>query len=191
MATNLKNIENFFEENINITVPASTNVSLYPKTPDEIIKKAKDLGIGIFPLDIYCVIKKIFSIKIYETDIGKDVSGFLEKIGNTWAIYVNRNESEYRKRFTLAHELGHYILHREIPNNSLAFRDQIFFRDENTSPQEKEANKFAANLLMPQDDFLKAIKDGDNPILKLADKFKLSTAAVRYRAYQLGLIKSY
>ena len=64
MATNLKNIENFFEENINITVPASTNVSLYPKTPDEIIKKAKDLGIGIFPLDIYCVIKKIFSITI-------------------------------------------------------------------------------------------------------------------------------
>jgi Zn-dependent peptidase ImmA (M78 family) len=129
-------------------------------------------------------------MKIIYKDLGKWDSGFLEKIDDQWCIYINQYESVPRQRFTIAHELGHFILHSdEYANTSI--HDQIFFRDENTSPMEREANDFASGLLMPKDIFYTYIQEGVNTISALADKFKLSTPAVKYRAYKLGLIPEY
>lgn len=193
MATNLSNLNNFFKENSStISSDKKNNIDVEFKTINEIRKAAKEKGIQTTPLDIKSVIEHIFHIKICETDLGKSVSGFLEKIGDSWVIYINKYENEYRKRFTLAHELGHFISHKDNYDiGGAIIKDQIFFRDENTDEKEQQANNFAAELLMPEDEFKNFIKRGDNTILKLADRFQLSTAAVRYRAYKLGLISSY
>lgn len=192
MATDLSNLNNFFRENSSAFSEKKINdIDVKIKTINEIREKAKEQGIQTTPLDIKSVIEHVFHIKICETDLGKSVSGFLEKIGGSWVIYVNKYENEYRKRFTLAHELGHFISHKDNYASGAIVKDQIFFRDENTDEKEQQANNFAAELLMPEDEFKSFINKGDNTILKLADRFQLSTAAVRYRAYKLGLISSY
>lgn len=193
MATNLSNLEDFFSEN-HIT-KKKTNNSLpieCTSSISEILKKAKELHINTDPLDIYAVVKKIFHIEIKEDKFGKNVSGFLERIGEKWCIFINQNESNLRKRFTIAHELGHFVKHRDkymISGSSIP--DLIFFRDNTIDPIEKEANDFAADLLMPKDVFIEKIKSGYNTLDKLSEAFQLSTSAVKYRAYKLGLISEY
>ncbi len=192
MATDLSNLNNFFKEDSPAFSEKKLNdIDVNINTINEIRKAAREQGIQTTPLDIKSVIEHVFHIKICETDLGKSVSGFLEKIGNSWVIYINKYENEYRKRFTLAHELGHFISHKDNYASGAIIKDQIFFRDENTDEKEQQANNFAAELLMPEDEFKNFIEKGDNTILKLADRFQLSTAAVRYRAYKLGLISSY
>ncbi|MCQ2106585.1 MAG: ImmA/IrrE family metallo-endopeptidase [Fibrobacter sp.] len=92
-----------------------------------------------------------------------------------------------RQRFTLAHELGHYFLHSrqgEIPLR--AFRL-------GTSLAEREANYFAAELLMPEDmfkeDFAKLPQglDSDGQISKMAEMYHVSFLAASVRISSLGL----
>lgn len=197
MATDLSNIENLFDEKKSIQkdyhsqTPCSFPINRENLFGD-IYKKAEQMGITIDPLDIRAIASHIFNVKIIEKDLGKSASGFLEKIGDQWCVYINKYENETRKRFTIAHELAHLIFHSEKYSKSdNSLRDQIFFRDENTSPLEKQANDFASELLMPEGLFQRYIKEGDNTIIKLAERFNLSTAAVKYRAYKLGLISRY
>lgn len=76
-------------------------------------------------------------------------SGFFDPQEN--AIYVNKEEFPLRQTFTIAHELGHAKLHSEWVRSD---DYKIFWRDLNRNdrndPHEKEANAFAANLLVPR-----------------------------------------
>ena len=193
MATNLTNLDDFFDENRSVSKKKlSTPSDKDTFSVDEILEKANRIGINTDPLDIKAVAKKIFNIEIKEDKFDKGVSGFLERIGGKWCIFINQDENELRKRFTIAHELGHFIKHREkyILSGS-STPDLIFFRDKTIDPMEKEANDFAADLLMPKDIFIGKIKSGCNTLEKLSEVFQLSTSAVKYRAYKLGLISEY
>jgi len=72
--------------------------------------------------------------------------------GKEWAIVVNVQHARVRQRFTIAHELGHLILHRfTTPHADRGFK--VRFRDQRSSDgqvlEEIEANHFAAELLLP------------------------------------------
>ena len=158
---------------------------------DEIYKKSKELGIKTNPLDIRNVVERLFNIKVYEADLDRNISGFIERISsNEWAIYLNQWESKLRQNFTIAHELGHFIKHRDILLSG-SHIDQVLFRDTENSDIEMEASEFAANLLMPKDQFDEYIKNGINNIEELSKKFEVSSAAIRYRAYKLKYISEY
>ncbi len=192
MANNFSNIDNFFDDVNSIVSNKNTaSVSKSNFNPNDIIEKAKKLNIKIHPLDIEQVVKQVFGISIIEEKFDKNVSGFIENINGKWLIYLNKYESVFRKRFTIAHELAHFIKHKDNYLFGSVFPDKVFFRDSVNNSIEREANDFAAELLMPKDVFIKEIEDGCNTIEKLADKFQLSTSAVRYRAYKLGLIPEY
>lgn len=174
--------DNVSEQKVQNTVPDNINA---------IYEKAKELNIETEPLNIVRVVKEIYGINLYYNDLDRDTSGFIERISpQKWAIHVNRWENSLRQKFTIAHELAHFILHRNILQSGSHY-DSVLYRDENTSVIEREANSFASNLLMPADKFEQYIKDGENTIEKLADKFQLSTSAVRYRAYKLNYIQEY
>jgi Zn-dependent peptidase ImmA (M78 family) len=82
------------------------------------------------------------------TPESNNVSGFYDADEN--AIVVNRDEYPLRQTFTVAHELGHKILHEEWARSS---EYKVLLRDTERTDQdyrEKEANVFAANLLMPR-----------------------------------------
>lgn len=86
-----------------------------------------------------------------------DMSGALVKVApDKYEIHVNALHPETRQRFTIAHELGHYVHHRSLlgdgVNDNKAYRtttaDKLF--NPRIGPhQETEANRFAASLLMP------------------------------------------
>ena len=189
MATNLSNWSNFISEGNKPRKVHSTSSQAFSDTLDiqEIWKKATEAK-KAEPLDIEWVVTHLFNLDIKKTDLGNTASGFLNELDDKWCIFVNKYENERRQRFTIAHELGHFIFHK---NNKSLEKDLIFFRDETNNKEEREANDFASELLMPENMVKAYIKEGYNTIQMLADKFNLSTSAVRYRVYKLGLISEY
>jgi Zn-dependent peptidase ImmA (M78 family) len=124
--------------------------------------------------------------------VSDDISGMLKKENGKTTIYVNSFEPINRKRFTVAHELGHYFLNHLSDNDKIIHRRTDFF---SLDIKEIEANAFAAALLMEQfkvkDLYNKLTYIGvpiENIIVKLSDVFKVSRAAVKIRLKNLGLI---
>ena len=62
-------------------------------------------------------------------------------------IRVNRHDSPRRQRFTVAHELGHFLLHRDHIGNGI--KDDVLYRSTLSDRREAEANRIAADILMP------------------------------------------
>lgn len=160
------------------------------KTAADVIEFARNNGIETSPLDISEVINKI-GIKVFSDDLGLDISGFIEKRNSQWVIGINKYQIYQRQRFTLAHELGHYVLHQsQIESGRIT--DQNLFRDDTNNPIEKEANNFAGDLLMPAEEFrTQIIQKQVRDFSVLAETFGVTIAAARYRAYQLGFIDRY
>jgi len=129
------------------------NVVLGPdRFPINVVDTAKELSIQLFPNDPITFIG------------GDNLPGFDGAImpdpkGNGWIIiYNNRMSSAGRINFTLAHEFGHYLLHRlQYPHGLKCSADKIARWDSEYGQVENQANIFASNLLMPLDDFRKQI----------------------------------
>jgi len=88
----------------------------------------------------------------------------------TFALYYRRGgpgRSEGRVRFSIAHELGHYYLHRDRLLRGEAHSSQADFRSR--SPLEQEADEFAARLLMPQELFVAAVRRFRQRVCVLAE----------------------
>lgn len=106
----------------------------------------------------------------------KDAAGFLDF--EEKAIYVLKTDPINRQIFTIAHELGHWFLHQDKQEEVPAlYRRPLGKAD--TDPIEKEANAFAANLLVPTE-FLNKYKD-DYSISELAKIFNVSVDVIGYR----------
>ena len=116
----------------------------------------------------------------------EDISGFYDPDDNV--IYVNKDEPPKRQTFTIAHELGHALLHRDWAKTE----DYRVLRRNSTTnlfgtnePHEKEANAFAAHLLVPSD-----LLDKFYPLLdekELARLFAVSLSVIRNRiAFEYG-----
>lgn len=156
------------------------------------------------PINIEAIIGA-YPIKVRKDEVDDDLSGFLlrntEK--NEVILGVNKNHHSNRIRFTMAHELGHYLLHEgekvHLDSGQTAYK--INNRDELTSKGEdeieKEANLFAAELLMPAK-FLHSdlagvkhdlLDDSSSDFLvSLASKYQVSLQAITFRLANLRYI---
>lgn len=107
-----------------------------------------------------------------------------------WTVYVRSSDSPRRQRFTVAHELGHYVLHQAEHPEGIFDDDLNFLRTEgNVSgdrEQEREANQFAAELLMPED-AVRTAYESIKDISALARRFAVSQEAMGYRVLNLEL----
>ena len=121
---------------------------------------------------------------------GEDLDGFdgllkANKSRSKWLILYNSAvRSEGRKRFTIAHEFGHYILHRHSQDQFECGDADIETGHGNEQDIEAEADKFASTLLMPLDDFRKQV-DGQPVTFDLlghcADRYGVSLTAAALR----------
>ena len=95
-------------------------------------------------------------------------------------IYVNSEDIQERQSFTMAHELGHWLLHRDYYlDNPEKYPVLPRFKDpDRDNPMEKEANKFAACLLVPER-LLRPVKDA--PLASLASVFGVSRTMMEFR----------
>ena len=121
-----------------------------------------------------------------------DISGMLKNENGERTIYVNSSEPSRRKRFTIAHELGHYFLgHLEEGSKTIHRKNDFFSKDK----PELEANAFSAALLMNQykvKELYKKLNYIGVPqeliIEHMASTFKVSKSAVSIRLKELNLI---
>lgn len=130
--------------------------------------------------------------KIVEADIPGCVGALVcsEEKPRKWAIMFHKGQSDGRRAFTIGHEFGHYVLHRQRIETDPAFNLGIYCDDEAVTQRsgvgiEKEADTFAANLLMPFHDFraqLPAKVRPDFTVLSdLAKRYGVSLAAATLR----------
>lgn len=104
-----------------------------------------------------------------------------------YRIRINRHEPLVRQRFTIAHEIAHYLLHRELIGEGL--EDTILYRSTLSNTIEAEANRLAADLIMPKDLILTSLRNrgGDatvEVVSEMASEFQVSEPAMKIR---LGL----
>lgn len=136
-------------------------------------------------------------VTVLEEKLGQGVSGILyRKDDGPSVIAVNAAHAAVRRRFSIAHEIGHLSLHagRSIIVDHLV-RGRVNMRDERsslaTSREEIEANSFAAALLMPAD-WIGADIEGSlgeravRAVGALAQRYNVSTQAMELRLINLG-----
>jgi hypothetical protein len=152
-------------------------------------------GLPRFPLDV-AALAQDFSRQVFPDapitmvgglNMSKGVEGMLMLRGDgsgEWGIIYNESiRSAGRRNFTLAHELGHYLLHRHLhPAGLKCTNRNMADWDESVTRIEGEANTFASFLLMPLDDFRAQIKGRSidiDVLTELAGRYAVSlTAAI-------------
>ena len=88
-------------------------------------------------------------LKVFLSTLEPGVSGEIRRVDDdSFVIRVNRHENINRQRFTLAHEISHFLLHKDHILDKLT--DDVLYRSNLSSFQEIEANKLAAALVMPR-----------------------------------------
>lgn len=114
-----------------------------------------------------------------------NISGLIQPDeGGNFVIKVNRFESKERQRFTIAHEIAHYLLHRDRINSGIV--DSVLYRSKLSSKIEAEANKLAADIVMPNDAVFAVMNQLSRPISEdaisdLATNFEVSKQAMAIR----------
>lgn len=140
------------------------------------------------PVDIKVICKRL-NIDLISEDLSdleltaeRKISGILILKENKKTIYTNKKENLKRQYFTIAHELGHYFLHRH--NNevvSISYRGVY-------NQEEQEADEFAAKLLMPRNMVLTEYKKVLYPTVSyFSEIFNVSNPAMRKRLSELEL----
>lgn len=146
---------------------------------------------AVFPVDPVAIASKL-GIKVVEVDLPENVSGALIKErGKDPEIFIHVTDSRQRKRFSCAHELGHYFSRLKNLEGSGSY-EYVDFRDTNSTtgrdPEEVFANGFAANLLMPEAEVRRKFKKASaTAAIKLLTHFDVSESALTYRLRNLGL----
>ena len=101
-----------------------------------------------------------------------------------FAIIVNENDPSRRQRFTIAHELAHYVLHRDLIGEDIV--DDAMYRSSMSDEFERQANSFAAQILLPSATVRGAYRDTKS-LAGLSTLFDASSDAIRIRLRELGL----
>lgn len=156
---------------------------------EEILKKQENMEFPIDPIKI----SNYFGLKVKSGEFSdSDISGMIN--AKTKEIFIASSEPVTRQRFSVAHELGHYILHYQgkdtMPDEynaelHVSYRDSV--SSLGFSHKEMEANYFAACLLMPEHEIKKQWNNKQD-INYVANYFFVSQVALTFRLQFLGLI---
>lgn len=148
------------------------------------------------PVNLPALISQL-GIDYIVSPLESGVSGAIEYEPNGFRIFVNSNESQQRQRFTAAHELGHYLLHRDLlraEGKLNRHSDRLFGDNAQLNPvapfspqHEIQANKYAAQILMPKSAIESTYNHGSDNFAELAKTFSVSPLAMKIRLNNLGL----
>ena len=145
------------------------------------------------PVNIEAIIRGVGIELNKKAELDTEISGQLERLGpGSYRISANKNDAYFRQRFTMAHELGHYMLHAHLigegVDDTTAYRSVPkgnFYNPNITSTEETEANRFAAELLMPSS-LLAVESTVGQALASLAKSFQVSPRAMEIRLKGLG-----
>lgn len=139
--------------------------------PVDVIKIANMLGFQIIPFDFPEMTSAVIRIK-----------------GTSKVIGINKKQVEVRQRFSIAHELGHYLSgHVNFTHEKKIFVEQDKKYLDPQHRQEEEANEFAAELLMPEFMLKKDVLENKLDAVNLAKKYNVSEQAMLIQLINLKL----
>jgi Zn-dependent peptidase ImmA (M78 family) len=156
----------------------------------------REAGVHSLPVPINKVAKAA-GVTLRFGPLPDDLSGFLFRQDDVAIIGVNSTHPRQRQSFTVAHELGHLRLHpaRNYVDHQFGFYRRDSQSSTATDKAEMEANRFAAELLMPAK-FLEPLLKGrsidigdEDQVDELARTFRVSTQAMTFRLINLGVAK--
>lgn len=99
-----------------------------------------------FPVKLGALAKEL-GVIVKSATLASNISGEIREIDGIVTIKVNRHDVKARQRYTLAHEIAHFLLHRELLANGI--QDDVLYRSSQSNVVESEANRLAADILMP------------------------------------------
>ena len=166
----------------------------------------KDYGLGeVPPIPVADIAESLLLLDIVEEDEVRSVpdaptdagplSGLLTTADRT--IWIDRREavrSPERKRFTIAHEIGHWILHArrgELPAFQKACAPGDIREEGASTNPEREANEFANELVMPKQLISRLAPECGFNLALLAERFEVSVRALEIRLIRLDLLPSW
>ncbi len=124
-------------------------------------------------------------LKVVQAALPLNISGMIQPDGdNSFIIKVNRFEPKERQRFTIAHEIAHFLLHRDKIKSGVV--DSVLYRSSLSSRIEAEANRLAADIVMPAEAVKKfsqkyQIQTDKERVAMLAETFNVSKQAMGIR----------
>ena len=128
-------------------------------------------------------IARSLGIEVAGADLDSRISGLIEYREGRARIHLNRGDHEVRQRFTLAHEIGHFVRNGESDFEYVDYRAGM--ASKGTDPDEVFANAFAAALLMPQTAVQELAEHGVSE-KQMARELGVSTTAMVTRLKTLG-----
>jgi Zn-dependent peptidase ImmA (M78 family) len=164
------------------------------KRPIDIVKERLD----DVPVNVEAILRALDVEVRTDSDLSHEISGEIRRDGEKYIVSSSKDEHLYRQRFTLAHELGHYVLHKGLIGTGLddskmyrSTKDGKFYNTDIKLSHERQANSFAAKVLMPKPLLRKKIDelsmhDSKPEISKLCNLFQLSYSAMKWRLVNLG-----
>jgi Zn-dependent peptidase ImmA (M78 family)/DNA-binding XRE family transcriptional regulator len=189
----LIDLQRYLEEFIEFPPTNLPKDLIFPGSPELIsnldIERAAEStrefwGLGLAPISNLTRLLENNGVVITFTDLEADTLDAFSQFCNkkSFIVVSTRKFSAARVRFTLAHELGHLILHKNILPKSL--NNKATFK-----LMEEQANRFAGAFLFPEASFLAEVSIPDLTTFKLRKpRWKMSIAAMIFRARNLGLI---
>ncbi len=136
------------------------------------------------PVDVFSIADEL-GINVYKTEDNawpESVSGWIRRLDpnkDIFEIVVNGNHSRLRRRFTIAHEIAHFVLHEHKIGDGI--QDDVLYRSDLSTKIENEANGFAAEILMPRHLVDREISEGETDMRKLSEIFDVSLATMSIR----------
>lgn len=150
----------------------------------KLLQATWDGGVPVDPV----AIARVAGLRVLEAELDENTLGALVKQpGQDPTILLNEGDSKNRRRFTCAHELGHFVRRSEEADEytRVDLRSPLSATGENS--EEVYANEFAACLLMPEDE-VKSLHSTGMSDLEMAIRFKVSREAMQFRLKNLELM---
>lgn len=161
----------------------------------ETVRESLELTV---PVDVEEAVRRLGGELVESESLEDGMEAKVMRTGERFRIAIHQDRPKTRKRFSIAHELGHLFLHMgylvnpERWSKSSDYRDSVYYRFGH-SIEEEEANEFAAAFLMPADDFRQAAErlgmDGKCSVDQVAAFFSTSREATMIRGSSLGVFR--
>jgi Zn-dependent peptidase ImmA (M78 family) len=150
--------------------------SYYRRKADDLVR---ELGLGEPPIDVWGIASKL-GLEILELSLPSWFFGVLMRVEGDPYIVLNKAQPEHRKRFTLGHEIAHFLFHTE---------EFAYMKNCKRESYHREADVFAAELCMPTYLVAEEARKWFNDYRFLARTFQVSETAMVRKMQEMGLLR--
>lgn len=152
--------------------------------PEE-VRQVIDKDLSEFPVKLGALAKKL-GLRILLSTLPRGTSGQIGQEDDEFVIRINRHEAKHRQRFTLAHEIAHFLLHRDKVIAAGGWSENVLLRSGQPVSIEYEANRLASDLVIPSALLAEATAAYTGPmtgevIEDLARRFGVSSSAMEIK----------